>query len=330
MDLNNAITDVAGIEVGQAQDAEALTGCTVILCRKGAVGGVDVRGGAPGTRETDLLNPVNLVEKVHAVVLAGGSAFGLDAASGVMRYLEEKNIGFNTGVAKVPIVSAAILYDLDIGRSDVRPDAEMGYRAASAASTNVPAEGNVGAGTGAAVGRILGKKTSMKSGLGTASLEANGVVVGAIVAVNAWGDVIDPQSGEIVAGARSTNVGPLKIGPQGDFADTLEMMKTLLGRTAVGVATKSNTVIGVVATNAKLTKTEATKVAQMAQDGLARAIRPSHTMLDGDTIFALSTGTKKVNVSTVGAFAAEVMSQAILRAVQKANSAGGLPGLAGE
>jgi len=324
MDLNNAITDVAGIEVGQAQDAEALTGCTVILCRKGAVGGVDVRGGAPGTRETDLLNPVNLVEKVHAVVLAGGSAFGLDA------YLEEKNIGFNTGVAKVPIVSAAILYDLDIGRSDVRPDAEMGYRAASIASTNVPAEGNVGAGTGAAVGRILGKKTSMKSGLGTASLEANGVVVGAIVAVNAWGDVIDPQSGEIVAGARSTNVGPLKIGPQGDFANTLEMMKTLLGRTAVGVATKSNTVIGVVATNAKLTKTEATKVAQMAQDGLARAIRPSHTMLDGDTIFALSTGTKKVNVSTVGAFAAEVMSQAILRAVQKANSAGGLPGLAGE
>jgi len=330
MDLNNAITDVPGIEVGQAQDAEALTGCTVILCRKGAIGGVDVRGGAPGTRETDLLNPVNMVEKVHAIVLAGGSAFGLDAASGVMRYLEEQDIGFNTGVAKVPIVPAAILFDLDIGRSDVRPDAEMGYRAAFAASKNVPAEGNVGAGTGAAVGRILGKKTAMKSGLGTASLEANGVVVGAIVAVNAWGDVIDPQSGEIVAGARSTNVGPIKIGSQDDFANTLEMMKTFLGRTAVGVATKANTVIGVVATNAKLTKTEATKVAQMAQDGLARAIRPAHTMLDGDTIFALSTGTKKVNVSTVGAFAAEVMSQAILRAAQKANSAGGLPGLAGE
>jgi len=330
MNLKNAITDVLGIEIGQAQDEEALTGCTVVLCRKGAVGGVDVRGGAPGTRETDLLNPVNLVEKVHAIVLAGGSAFGLDAASGVMRYLEEQNIGFNTGVARVPIVPAAILYDLDIGRSDVRPDAEMGYRAASAASKEVPGEGNVGAGTGAVVGRILGKKTAMKSGLGTASLETNGVVVGAIVAVNAWGDVIDPQSGAIVAGARSTNVGPLKIGSQGYFANTLEMMKTLLGRTVVGVATKANTVIGVVATNAKLTKTEATKVAQMAQDGLARAIRPAHTMLDGDTIFALSTGTKKVNVSTVGAFAAEVMSQAILRAVQKANSAGGLPGLAGE
>jgi len=328
--LKNAITDVPGIKVGQAQDDKALTGCTVILCRKGAVGGVDVRGSAPGTRETDLLNPVNLVEKVHAIVLAGGSAFGLDAASGVMRYLEEQGIGFNTGVAKVPIVPAAILFDLDIGRSDIRPDAEMGYRAASTATQDIPTEGNVGAGAGAAVGRILGKKTAMKSGLGTASLEANGVVVGVIVAVNAWGDVIDPKSGEIVAGARSTSVGPLKIGSQGYFADTFEMMKTLLGRTAVGVATKSNTVVGVVATNAKLTKTEATKVAQMAQDGLARAIRPAHTMLDGDTIFALSTGAKKADISMVGAFAAEAMVQAILRAVQKAKSAGGLPGLAGD
>jgi len=328
--LKNAITDVPGIKVGQAQDDKALTGCTVILCRKGAVGGVDVRGSAPGTRETDLLNPVNLVEKVHAIVLAGGSAFGLDAASGVMRYLEEQGIGFNTGVAKVPIVPAAILFDLDIGRSDIRPDAEMGYRAASTATQDIPTEGNVGAGAGAAVGRILGKKTAMKSGLGTASLEANGVVVGVIVAVNAWGDVIDPKSGEIVAGARSTSVGPLKIGSQGYFADTFEMMKTLLGRTAVGVATKSNTVVGVVATNAKLTKAEATKVAQMAQDGLARAIHPAHTMLDGDTIFALSTGAKKADISMVGAFAAEAVVQAILRAVQKAKSAGGLPGLAGD
>jgi len=328
--LKNAITDVPGIKVGQAQDDKALTGCTVILCRKGAVGGVDVRGSAPGTRETDLLNPVNLVEKVHAIVLAGGSAFGLDAASGVMRYLEEQGIGFNTGVAKVPIVPAAILFDLDIGRSDIRPDAEMGYRAASTATQDIPTEGNVGAGAGAAVGRILGKKTAMKSGLGTASLEANGVVVGVIVAVNAWGDVINPKSGEIVAGARSTSVGPLKIGSQGYFADTFEMMKTLLGRTAVGVATKSNTVVGVVATNAKLTKAEATKVAQMAQDGLARAIHPAHTMLDGDTIFALSTGAKKADISMVGAFAAEAMVQAILRAVQKAKSAGGLPGLAGD
>jgi len=329
MKLNNAITDVPGIEVGQAQDDEALTGCTVILCRKGAVAGVDVRGGAPGTRETDLLNPSTLVQKVHAVLLAGGSAYGLDAASGVMRYLEEGNIGFNTGVAKVPVVPAAILFDLNVGRPDVRPDAQMGYRAASAASKGVPLEGNVGAGTGASVGKLLGTKTAMKAGIGTASMEANGVAVGAIVAVNAWGDVVDPKSGEIVAGARTTKLGPLKLGQDGYFADTLEMMKSLLGRTAVGVAMKANTVIGVVATNARLTQAEATKVAQMAQDGLARTIRPAHTMLDGDTIFALSTGSKKADVSTVGAVAAEVMSQAILRGVQKAAPAGGLPGLGG-
>jgi len=327
MKLNNTITDVSGIEVGQAQNDEALTGCTVILCRKGAVAGVDVRGGAPGTRETDLLNPVNLVEKVHAVVLAGGSAYGLDSASGVMRYLEEQNIGFNTGVAKVPIVPAVILFDLNIGRSDVRPDAEMGYRAASSASSAAPPEGNFGAGTGASVGKILGSKTAMKAGIGSSSMEANGLVVGAIVAVNSWGDVVDPKTGEIIAGARSTNLGPLKVGSPGYFADTLEMMKSFLGRTAVGVATKANTVIGVVATNAKLTQAEATKVAQMAQDGIARTIRPAHTMLDGDTIFALATAVKKADPSTVGAFAAEVMAQAIIRAVQKAAPAGGLSGL---
>lgn len=327
MKLDNAITDVPGIEIGQAQDDEALTGCTVILCRKGAVAGVDVRGGAPGTRETDLLNPVNLVEKVHAVVLAGGSAFGLDAAGGVMRYLEEQNIGFNTGVAKVPIIPAAILFDLNVGRSDVRPDAEMGYHAASSASSDPPAEGSFGAGAGASVGKILGKKTAMKAGIGSASMEVNGVVVGVIVAVNSWGDVINPNNGEIVAGARATNLGPLKIGSKGYFADTQEMMKSFLGRTALGVATQTNTVIGVVATNAKLTQAEATKVAQMAQDGLARTIRPAHTMLDGDTIFALSTGKKKADPSTVGAFAADVVARATLQAVQKAAPAGGLPGL---
>lgn len=330
MKLKNAITDVPGVEVGHAQDNEALTGCTVILCRKGAVAGVDVRGGAPGTRETDLLDPVNMVEKAHAIVLAGGSAYGLDSASGVMRYLEEQGIGFNTGVARVPIVPAAILFDLNLGKADVRPDAEMGYRAASVASKDVPPEGNVGAGTGACVGKVLGVKTAMKAGLGTASMEANGIVVGAIVAVNAWGDVIDPKSGEVVAGARSTRLGPLKLGQDGYFADTLEMMKTFLGRTAVGVATRTNTVIGVVATNASLTQSEATRVAQMAQDGLARAIRPAHTMLDGDTIFALATGAKKADVSTVGAFAAEVFARAIGRAAQKAAPAGGLPGLAGD
>lgn len=327
MKLNNAITDVQGIEVGQAQDEAALTGCTVILCRKGAVAGVDVRGGAPGTRETDLLDPVNLVEKVHAVLLAGGSAYGLDAASGVMRYLEEQNIGFDAGVAKVPIVPAAILFDLAVGRPDVRPDAEMGYRAVSAASDDAPLEGNVGAGTGASVGKILGLKTAMKSGLGTASMNIGKLIVGAIVAVNAWGDVIDPQNGQILAGARSTSLGPLKLGQDGYFSNTLELMKTFVGRTGLSFASRSNTVIGVVATNARLTQAEATKVAQMAQDGLARTIRPAHTMLDGDTIFALATGERKTDPSMVGAFAAEVMAQAIIRAVQKATPAGELPGL---
>jgi L-aminopeptidase/D-esterase-like protein len=328
MKNQNVITDVQGIEVGHAQNDEALTGCTVILCRKGAVAGVDVRGGAPGTRETDLLDPVNRVEKVHAIVLAGGSAFGLDAASGVMKYLEEKKIGFNTGIARVPIVPAAILFDLNLGRADVRPDAAMGAQAAASAASAPPAEGNVGAGTGASVGKMFGNSLAMKSGLGTTSMDiGGGVIVGAIVAVNAFGDVVDPQNGEIIAGLRSGKVGPLKIGKTKPFADTLEMMKTSLGRGVLGLASRSNTVIGVVATNAKLTKAQATKVAQMAQDGFARTVRPAHTMLDGDVIFALSTGSKKADVSIIGAFAAEVMAQAVLRAVKMAKPAGGLPGL---
>ena len=328
MKLKNAITDVRGIEVGHAQNEEALTGCTVILCRKGAVAGVDVRGGAPGTRETDLLNPVNLVEKVHAIVLAGGSAFGLDAAGGVMRYLEEKKIGFNTGVAKVPIVPSAILYDLSLGRADVRPDSAMGALAAASASSVPPAEGNVGAGTGASVGKMFGMTLAMKSGLGTASIDVGGgVIVGAIVAVNAFGDVIDPDTGEIVAGLRSGKVGPLRIGKKDSFADTLAMMKTPMGRGILGFSSRGNTVIGAVATNAKLTKAQTMKVAQMAHDGIARTIRPAHTMFDGDVIFALSTGTKKADVSIIGAFAAEVMAQAILRAVKMAKAAGGLPGV---
>ena len=308
MKRSNAITDVRGIEVGHAQDEVALTGCTVILCRKGAVAGVDVRGGAPGTRETDLLDPVNLVEKVHAVVLAGGSAYGLDAASGVMHYLEENKIGLKTGAAKVPIVPAAILYDLSLGRADVRPDSAMGYRAAASASSNPPAEGNVGAGAGASVGKMRGKKYAMKSGVGTWSVKLSGVVIGALVAVNPVGDVVDPKNGKVIAGLRS--------------GTTLEWMKKKQSPPAV----KSNTVIGVIATNAKLTKAGATKVAQMAQDGLARAIRPAHTLFDGDTIFALSTGEKKADVSMVGAYAAEVMEQAILRAVRMAASAGGVQG----
>jgi L-aminopeptidase/D-esterase-like protein len=325
----NAITDVRGIEVGHAQDEEAATGCTVILCRQGAVAGVDVRGGAPGTRETDLLNPVNLVEKAHAILLAGGSAFGLDAATGVMRYLEENKIGFNTGVAKVPIVPAAILYDLGLGRVDVRPDSDMGYRAAASASSDPPAEGNVGAGTGASVGKMFGLKLAMKAGVGTASMDiGGGIRVGALVAVNAWGDVLDPQTNEIVAGLRAGKVGPLRVGKKDYFADTLTMMKSSIGRGMLGLVSRSNTVIGVVATNAKLNKAQATKVAQMAQDGIARTIRPAHTMLDGDTIFALSAGARKADVSIVGTFAAEVMAQAIVRAVKTAASVGGIPGLA--
>ena len=309
MKFNRTLTDVHGIEVGHAQDHESLTGCTVILCRKGAVAGVDVRGSAPGTRETDLLDPINLVQKVHAIVLSGGSAFGLEATTGVVRYLEEQEIGFDMRTAKVPIVPAAILYDLDIGQAAVRPDSAMGYLAASQASSAPPAEGNVGAGTGASVGRMRGMKYAMKSGLGTWSINIHGVIIGALVAVNAVGDIVDPKTGTKIAGLRS--------------GSTLDWMKKGQARSAK----QSNTVIGVVATNAKLNKAAATKVAQMAQDGLAQSIRPAHTMFDGDTIFALATGEKKADVSMVGAFAAEIMAEAIVRAVKMAKSAGGLPGL---
>lgn len=328
MITKNSITDVPGIEIGQAQDTEALTGVSVVICRKGAVGGVDQRGGAPGTRETDLLNPINLVEKVHAIVLTGGSAFGLDSATGVMKYLEEQKIGFDTGVAKVPIVPAAVIFDLALGRADIRPNAEMGYKAASSASTEKMEEGNAGAGTGASVGKLFGNAGAMKSGIGTASMDiGGGIIVGAVAVVNAYGDVINPQNNQIIAGARTTKVGPLSLGTTEYFADTLSTMKTLAGRMIEGFAMHSNTVIGVVATNAKLSKAEANKMAQMAQDGLARTIKPAHTMVDGDTIFALSTGQNKADVSLVGAFAAEVFAQACLRAVQSAKSAGGLPGL---
>ena len=328
MKLKNAITDVPGILVGHAQDETALTGCTVILCGKGAVGGVDQRGGAPGTREVDALHPMHLVSKVHGALLAGGSAFGLDAASGVMRYLEEKGVGFDTHIVKVPIVPAAILFDLGIGRSDIRPDAAMGYLACQNASSEPPAEGNVGVGTGATVGKILGVGQCMKSGVGTASMEIGaGVIIGAIVAVNAFGDVIDPLTGQIIAGARSKDVGPLHIGAPGYFADTMQVMQTLIGRTVLGFGSRENTVIGVVATNAKLDKEAANKVAQMAHDGLARTIRPAHTMLDGDTIFALATGEHAADVNIVGAYGAEVFAQAILRAVRAAKPVAGIPAI---
>lgn len=324
--LLNSITDVPGIKVGHDQDFSAFTGCTVVICEKGTIGGVDQRGGAPGTRETDALRPMHLVNDVHAVLLSGGSAFGLDAASGVMRFLEEKGVGVNTGVAKVPIVPAAILFDLAFGNPSVRPGCEMGYQACLNASEAENSQGNIGAGTGATVGKILGMKQAMKSGIGTASIEVGGgVIIGALIAVNAFGDIKDPQSGKILAGARTLQTGPIKIGSEEYFADTMEIMKTAAGRSILNFASRQNTVIGVVATNAKLSKEEINKVAQMAHNGLARVIFPAHTMFDGDTIFSLATNQKRIDPNIVGAFAAEVVSQAIINAVSSARKLGGLP-----
>ena len=328
--MQNCITDVPGIKVGHAHDKDALTGVTVVLCTEGAVGGVDQRGGAPGTRETDLLNPLNMVEKAHAICLCGGSAFGLDAASGVMRYLEENKIGFNTGVARVPIVPAAVIFDLAIGKSDVRPTAQMGYLAASNATALPVGNGNLGAGMGASVGKLFGMAGAMKGGLGSASVDlGNGVIVGALVVVNAFGDVID-EKGAILAGTRSVQMGPVRLGSDDAFADTLQMMKSGTGKVIAKLASRGNTVIGVVATNAGFSKAGMGKVAQMAQDGLARAIRPAHTMLDGDTIFSLSTGKKSADLNLVGAYAADVFQKACINAVNAAHNAGGIPGLAGE
>lgn len=319
--MNNSITDVPGVLVGHATDLDALTGCTVIIIEGGAVAGVDQRGGAPGTRETDALQPMHLVEKAHAVLLAGGSAFGLDAASGVMRFLEENGVGFDTGYARVPIVPAAVLYDLGIGKATVRPTAEMGYQACKNASKLLPAEGNVGAGTGATVGKIFGMRQAMKSGIGTSSVDlGGGLIVGAIIATNAFGDVIDPNTGKIIAGARTMDNSA-----EIPFADTLETMKSLLGKTVLHFSSRHNTVIGTIATNAKLNKDEVNKVAQMAHNGLARAIRPAHTMFDGDTLFALATGKKKADVNLIGAYAAECVASAILRSVQQASPVAQLP-----
>lgn len=315
MSANLTLTAVSGIRVGHATDPVGLTGCTVVLCDGGAVGGVDQRGGAPGTRETDLLRPLHLVQQAHAVVLAGGSAFGLAAADGVMRYLRERGIGFKSGPARVPIVPAAILFDLAVGRSDVHPDAEMGYAACLAATDAAVAEGNVGAGTGCSAGKALGAGRATKTGIGSAAVDlGGGLVVAALIAVNPFGDVVD-ETGRIVAGARRLR-GP-------GFADTMVLLRTITGKLALRVA--GATVIGVVATNARLDKEGANKVAQMAQDGLARAIRPAHTLFDGDTLFALATGKVRASVTLVGAYAAEVTAQAIVRAARLAVAAGGLP-----
>lgn len=326
--MNNTITDVSGILVGHAQDMEALTGCTVVICEKGATAGIDQRGGAPGTRETDALRPMHLVDSAHAILLTGGSAYGLDAAAGVMRYLEQKNIGFNTGVARVPIVASAVIFDLALGKPQVRPDASMGYNACMNATNSPVVQGNVGVGTGASIGKILGMRGAMKAGIGSASIYiGKGIYVGALMAVNAFGDVINPQNGQIIAGARSVQFGKIRIGKAGHFIDTLQTMKSFIGRNIMAFSSKHNTVIGVVATNARLTKEEVNKVAQMAHNGIARTIRPAHTMLDGDTVFALATNQRKADVSTIGAFAAEAVSQAILNAIFNASAAGGIPSI---
>lgn len=326
MKMTDSITDIAGIKVGHASDFEGITGCTVVLCESGAVAGVDQRGGGPGTREIALLNPVNHVEKVHAILLAGGSAFGLDAASGVMQYLEENNIGYQTGHARVPIVPAAILYDLNIGDPKSRPTPALGYSACKHASTQKPDQGSIGAGTGATVGKILGMSQATKSGIGTASISiGGGVIVGALVAVNAIGDVIDPGVGKIIAGIRTKDHKGTGDPSEPKFLDTLELMKSLVGRTIFQMAEKANTVIGVVATNAKFDKATTTKLAQMAQNGLVRSIRPANTMHDGDTFFALSTGKKNANINIVGAFAAQAVQKAILNAILHASTQGGVP-----
>jgi L-aminopeptidase/D-esterase-like protein len=311
----HGITDVPGVSVGHADDPIGLTGCTVVLCEGGALGGVDVRGGAPGSRETDLLRPMCLVQKAHAILLAGGSAFGLEAASGVMRYLQEQGVGFDAGMARIPIVPAAVLFDLALGDAKARPDAAMGYRACQSATAGLVPEGNVGAGAGASIGKLLGPQQATKSGLGTASISLpGGLVVGAIVAVNALGNVVAPKSGVNLGGPRDPQTGRL--------LDTIELMKTGHGALAQPFG---NTTIGVVATNAWLTKEQINKVAQMAQNGLAYTIRPAHTMFDGDTLFALSSGQIAADVSLVGALAAEAVAEAIVRAVRQARPAAGLP-----
>ncbi len=308
-----------GIRVGHASDFEALTGCTVVLCGPGAAGGVDIRGSATGTEEIGVLDPGHITDRVHAIVLAGGSAFGLEAASGVRRYLEQQGVGYRTGAAVVPIVPAAILYDLAIGKPGVRPTREMGAAAAAAASGGPVLEGAVGAGTGATVGKVLGMRQAMKSGVGTATVSLEGgIVVSALAVVNALGDVRDPDTGKIVAGTRRT--------PESmEFADSAAQIRRGV---KLGVG-RANTTLVVVATNAGLTKVAATKLAQLAGLGMARTLYPVNTMFDGDVVFALSLGEAAANIDALGIAAAEAVGQAVVRAVRTAPSMGGIPGLAG-
>jgi len=308
------ITDIKGIKIGHAENSEGGTGCTVIICEAGATAGVDVRGGGPASRETELLRPVNLVEQIHAVMLSGGSAYGLDAGSGAMNYLEEKGVGFDVGVAVVPIVCGASLFDLVVGDPKCRPDATMGYEACKNATNEPPMEGNVGAGTGATVGKFLGIERMMKSGLGTYALQIGDLIVGAIVAVNALGDIVDVNSGERLAGILTADGSGLSNTEEMMYAEYSNSRNLFSG----------NTTLGCIVTNGKMTKAQATKIASIAHNGYARAIRPVHTMVDGDTIFVLSTGEVEVQLDAVGALAAEVMARAINRAAMEARPAYGL------
>jgi L-aminopeptidase/D-esterase-like protein len=303
--------EIDGIKVGHCEDLDAATGCTVIICEEGASGGVAVRGGAPGTRETDLLNPMEMVQFIHAVVLSGGSAFGLDASGGVMEYLEEKGIGFDVGVTKVPIVCQAVLFDLIIGNHKIRPDKKMGYAACK--NSELPCEnlqGNVGAGTGATVGKILGPNNSMKGGLGTCAFQIGDLQVGAIVAVNALGDIINPQNGEIIAGAISDD--------KYAFLNTEQIMLQQYSEKINRFS--GNTTIGLVATNAILSKPEANKVASMSHNGYGRTIKPAHTMYDGDTIFTMATNKVNADINVVGFLATRAMEQAVINAIKNANT----------
>lgn len=304
---NDAITDVPGVEVGQFTDPRRPTGCSVVITRAGAVAGVDVRGAAPGTRETDLLHPSNLVDRVHAILLAGGSAWGLDAAGGVMRWLEEQGIGLPVHYGLVPIVPAAVLFDLPVGDARIRPDAAAGYAACAAASRAAPQQGNVGAGAGALVGKLFGIPRAMKGGIGSAALTVDGVTVGALVACNALGDVVDPARGRLLAGARTA-----------DGRALLDVRRAILaGENPQPVLPGTNTTLAVIATDAVLSKAQAHRLAQAGHDGLARAINPAHTMSDGDTVFALGTGVsgKPAAMMRLATLAAEVTARAVVRAV---------------
>jgi L-aminopeptidase/D-esterase-like protein len=311
------ITDIPGITVGHATDLVHLTGCTAVVCADGAVAGVAVLGGAPGTRETDVLRPENQVERVHAVLLCGGSAFGLAAADGAARYLEGRGVGYVTPYARVPIVPAAVIYDLGIGSASVRPDAGMGEAACRSARPGPVEEGCVGAGTGATVGKLFGMRGAMKSGVGAWTVRtAGGATVAALVVTNAFGDVLDIHTGQILAGARDPD--------RGGFVGTAEYLRSH-GRPDAPAA---NTTVGVVATDAALTKAEATRLALLAHTGLARAVSPTHTSVDGDTFFVLSRGAAAGNWLALQAAVPEVVAEAVMRSVRMARTLGGVPGLA--